>query len=152
MLHTFTYTITNCYAQRSQVHIMNYICPFDRFDRLYCIYSRVVHICISKIITIDSDNGLSPDRHQAIIWTNAGILLLGPLGTNVSEIMIDWSSYIFIQQSGFETRLRNGGHFVQGEEELNCVQSLCDIAYSIGIQKVEHHYLNSQKASHIPPS
>ena len=29
---------------------------------------------------IDSDNGLSPDRHQAIIWTSAGILLIGLLG------------------------------------------------------------------------
>ena len=30
---------------------------------------------------IDSDNGLSPGRRQAIIWTNAGILLIEPLGT-----------------------------------------------------------------------
>ena len=27
---------------------------------------------------IGSDNALSPDRHQAIIWTNAGILIIGP--------------------------------------------------------------------------
>ena len=26
--------------------------------------------------TIGSDNGLSPDRRQAIIWTNADILLI----------------------------------------------------------------------------
>ena len=37
---------------------------------------------------IGSDNGLSPARRQAIIWTNAGILLIGPLGTNFSEIFI----------------------------------------------------------------
>ena len=37
---------------------------------------------------IGSDNVLSPGRRQAIIWTNAGILLIGPLGTNVSEILI----------------------------------------------------------------
>ena len=44
-------------------------------------------ICINKL-TIGSDNGLAPGRHQAIIWTtgNAGILLIGPLGTNFSEI------------------------------------------------------------------
>ena len=35
--------------------------------------------------TIGSDNGLSPSRHQAIIWINAGILLIGPIGTNFSE-------------------------------------------------------------------
>ena len=34
--------------------------------------------------SIGSDNGLSPDQCQAIIWTNAGILLIGPLGTNFS--------------------------------------------------------------------
>ena len=33
---------------------------------------------------IDSDNGLLPARHQAINWTNAGILLIEPLETNLS--------------------------------------------------------------------
>ena len=33
-----------------------------------------------------SDNGLSSIWCQAIIWTNVGILLIGPLGTNISEI------------------------------------------------------------------
>ena len=28
-----------------------------------------------------SDNSLAPGRRQAIIWTNAGILLIRPLGT-----------------------------------------------------------------------
>ena len=32
--------------------------------------------------------GLSPGRRQAIIWTNAGILLIRPLETNFSEIWI----------------------------------------------------------------
>ena len=38
---------------------------------------------------IGSDNGLSPHRRQAIIRTNAGMLLIGPLGTNFSEILIE---------------------------------------------------------------
>ena len=46
-----------------------------------------MHICVGKPIIIGSDTGLSPDRHQAIIWANAGILLIGPLGTNFSEIL-----------------------------------------------------------------
>ena len=33
---------------------------------------------------IGSDNGLSPGRRQAIIWTNAGILLIGSLGERTS--------------------------------------------------------------------
>ena len=48
-----------------------------------------MHICVSKPTTTGSDNGLSPDRCQAIICTNAGILLIGPLGTNFSEILIE---------------------------------------------------------------
>ena len=32
---------------------------------------------------------------QAIIWTNAGILLIGPLGTNFSEILITIETFSF---------------------------------------------------------
>ena len=48
----------------------------------------MTHICVGKLTIIGSDNGLSPGRCQAIIWTNAGILLNEPLGTNFSEILI----------------------------------------------------------------
>ena len=48
----------------------------------------MMHICINKLTIIGSDNGLSPARRQAIIWTSAGILLIGPLETNFSEILI----------------------------------------------------------------
>ena len=51
-------------------------------------WGRVTHICIGKLINIGSDNGLWPGRRQAIIWTNAGIFLIGPLGTNFTEISI----------------------------------------------------------------
>ena len=47
-----------------------------------------MHICISKLLSINSDNGLSPGRRQAILRTNAEILLIGPLGTKFSEILI----------------------------------------------------------------
>ena len=49
----------------------------------------MTHICFSKLIIIVSDNGLSPIRRLAIVWTNAGILWIGPLGTNFSEIFIE---------------------------------------------------------------
>ena len=48
----------------------------------------VTHISVGKLTIIGSDNGVSPGRRQAIIWTNAAILLNGPLGTNFSEILI----------------------------------------------------------------
>ena len=56
---------------------------------------RVTHICVGKLTIIGSDNGLSPERRQAIIWTNVGILLIGPLGTNFSEILIGIQTFSF---------------------------------------------------------
>ena len=50
-------------------------------------WGRVMHICISKLTIIGSDNSLWPIRHQAIIWTNVGLLLIQTLGTNFSEIL-----------------------------------------------------------------
>ena len=59
---------------------------------------------------VQTDNGLSPSRRQAIIWTTAGLLSIGPLWTIVSEIFIktqNFSSnqnhYIFIQENALET-------------------------------------------------
>ena len=48
----------------------------------------MTHICVDDLTINGSDNGLVPTRRQAIIWTNAGILLTGPLQTNFSEILI----------------------------------------------------------------
>ena len=53
------------------------------------------HICASKLTIIDSDNGLSPGRYQAIIWTNAGILLIRALATNISEILSEIHTFAF---------------------------------------------------------
>ena len=63
-------------------------------------WGQVTYICVSKISINDSGNGLSPARHQAIIWTNAGIWLSWTLGTNVSEILREIHS--FIQENAFK--------------------------------------------------
>ena len=52
-------------------------------------WGRVAHICVGNLTTIGSDNGLSPDRCQAIIWTSDGISLIGSLGTHFSEILVE---------------------------------------------------------------
>ena len=59
----------------------------------------VTPICIGKPTIIGSDNGLSPGRCQAIIGTNAVILLIGPLGTNFSEILIEILTFSFKKMS-----------------------------------------------------
>ena len=73
-------------------------------------WGRVTHICVGHLTIIGSNNGLSPGRRQAIIWTNDGILLIGPLGTNFSEILMEihfrWSKYVW------KYRLENVGQFV----------------------------------------
>ena len=58
-------------------------------------WGRVTHICVVKLTIMGSDNGLSPGRHQAIIWTNAGLLLIGLLETNFSEILIEIHTFSF---------------------------------------------------------
>ena len=59
-------------------------------------WGRVTHICVSNIIIIGSDNGLSSGRCQAIIWTKCwDILLIGPLGINFSEILIEINNFLF---------------------------------------------------------
>ena len=55
----------------------------------------MTHICVGTLTIIGSDNSLSPGRRQAIIWTNAGILLIRPLGTNFGEIVIEILSFSF---------------------------------------------------------
>ena len=60
-------------------------------------WGRLIHICVGELTIIVSDNGLSPGRRQAITWTNVGILLIGPLGTNFSEISIEIHTFAFKQ-------------------------------------------------------
>ena len=57
--------------------------------------NRIMTKCIVTPLIISSDNGLLLGRRQAIIWTNAGILLIGPLGTNFSEILIEIHTFSF---------------------------------------------------------
>ena len=59
-------------------------------------WGRVMHICVGyRTIIGRPDNGLSPGLRQAIIWTNAGILLIEPLRTNFSEISIEIHTFSF---------------------------------------------------------
>ena len=51
-------------------------------------WDRVTHLCVSEFTFVGSHDGLSPGQCQAIIWTNAGILLIWLFGTNFSEILI----------------------------------------------------------------
>ena len=45
--------------------------------------------------TMGSDNGMSPGQCKVIIWTNAWILLIVPLGTSFNEILIKTHTFSF---------------------------------------------------------
>ena len=74
-----------------------------------CMSGRVTLICVSKLTINGSDNGLSPGRRQAI--TDAGILLIGPLGTNFSEILVGILTFSFSKFT-WNSRLCYSVHFV----------------------------------------
>ena len=54
-----------------------------------------MHIYVRKLTTIGQDNGLSPGPCQSIILTDALILIIRPLGTNISEIVIGMQTFSF---------------------------------------------------------
>ena len=52
-------------------------------------------VSINSLRPIGSHNDLSPGQCQAIIWTNAGILLIRILGTNFSETLREIYTFSF---------------------------------------------------------
>ena len=67
----------------------------------------VPHICVREL----GQHWLS----QAITWTNADLLPIGPLETKLSEIEIKIQNFFFHENACKKCRLGNGGHFIQGE-------------------------------------
>ena len=49
----------------------------------------MTHLYVNELTIIGSENGLAPDRCQAIIWTNVGILLIETMEKNFSEFLIE---------------------------------------------------------------
>ena len=60
----------------------------------------MTHTCVSRLTIICSDNGLWTDGRQAIIGTNAGILLIGPC--EQTQWNLNRNLYIFTQENKFE--------------------------------------------------
>ena len=86
-------------------------------------WSGVTYICDGDRTIIGSDNGLSPGRRQAIICTNAGKVLIGPLGTNFIEILIESLTFSF-RKCVWKCLLWNGGHVVSA--------SMCSGFWEVG--------------------
>ena len=76
-----------CFVSIHEITVWLIGCRESEF--LVVFVNWVTHICVGNLTIIGSDIGLSPVQRQAIIWTNAGILLIGPLRINFSEIFIE---------------------------------------------------------------
>ena len=110
--HFNPYTFQSVYVQFLSLNALeNFVCKMSTFfwktasqyrirtqnhcGNILTHWGRVTHICVNKLTTIGSDNGLSPGRRQIIIWTNAGILLIWNLGTNFSGISSEIQAFSF---------------------------------------------------------
>ena len=86
-------------TSNNPIHVIRRYAVFIRFIVIYARFlthwGRATHICVGKLTAIGSDNGLSLGRRQAIIWTSAGILLIGLLRTNFSDILIGIQTFSF---------------------------------------------------------
>ena len=113
------------------------------WDLDFTHWGRVTHIYFSKLTISGSDNGLSPGRHQTIIWTRAGILLTAPTGQYSVE---SESKIIHFHPRKFtwECRLKwrpfspispeNSSDYIWQDYQLNrlaryCWHILCCMAY-----------------------
>ena len=97
-LGTLLYLFVNCHVRLPASCMCFSVCLMSLpmwYIQLILLthWGRVTHICVGKLNSIGSDNGLSPERRQAILRTNAEILLIGPLGTNFSEISIEIQTF-----------------------------------------------------------
>ena len=102
-------------------------------------WGRVMHICISKLSIISSENGLSPGRCQAIIWTSAGILLIGPLRTIFNEILNEIHAFSFMKMH-LKMSYGKWRPFCLGLNVLNFLLLNClSLHFMCWIVKILHH-------------
>ena len=89
----------------------------------------MMHICVGNLTIITSDIGPPPGWHQEIIYTNVGILLIGPIGTDCSEHLIEIHIFLF-KKMHLKDRVQNDSHVVSasmcwrinvGWQALNCM-------------------------------
>ena len=92
--------VRTCAYARAELYAGSMNC--SAYARVYArtkYESSLMHICVGNLTIIGSDNVLSPGWRQAIIWTNAGILLT--LG-NKLQWNFNRNSYIFVQENAFQ--------------------------------------------------
>ena len=97
------------------------------------------HICVTKLTIIGSNNGLSPGRRQAIIWTSDGILLIWPSGTNFSEMLsrihIFWFKKMHLKMSsGYRRPFCLGLNVLTGQAYPDLLHNFPDLWLEAHVQ------------------
>ena len=98
-------------------------------------WGQLTHICIGNLTIICLDNGWSPNRHQAIVLTNAGILSIAPSGTNFNEILIKIQAFSFKQWT-WKCRVRNGVYLVSHHARQYTIFAKVSVARSDLVEKM----------------
>ena len=105
------------------------------------INNSILHFLMSVITypygIIGSDNGLSPIRRQAIIWTNAGLWSIGPF----SEISIKIQSFSFTKMYLKMSSVRWRPFYSRGDELILC-----------GLVQLGHRYFRQGFSTDQTPS
>ena len=104
------------------------------------------HICASDLTIAGSGDGLSPGRHQATIWTNYGIFLIGSLGTNFREILIEIHTFSF-EKMHFELSSAKWHPFCLWFNVLR--RDVWYVTYFIRIRSAHDIFFNMTYALHI---
>ena len=109
----------------------------------------MTYICVSRLAITGSDNGLSPGRRQAIIWTYDWVLLIGPFGTNFSKFLIEnhtfsfwkmhvkipstkWRQFVSVLMCLLLNRVLKHGFWLAGNKQLP-IRSHASLSLSINI-------------------
>ena len=91
-------------------------------------WGQVMHICFGNLTTICSDNDLLPGRCQAIIWTNAAILLIVPLWSSFSGILIKIQTFSF-KKMHFKMSPGKYRPFCLGLNVLKLLDCMCKLVW-----------------------
>ena len=91
-------------------------------------------LCLDNLAIIDSDNGLSPDRHQAIIWASGGIVDLTL--RNKIQWNVNRNSNSFTQENAFERVV--SGIFCLGLNVLTNTPLKLLFCLDVNIRKISH--------------
>ena len=134
-----------CVSHRSGVYSIMFYSMLNADSSFWLVNSSppsATYMSVNEV-SIGSDNGLSPFRRQAIIWTSAGLLLIGPLGTNFSEISIKVQNFLFTKMhlkmsSAKVAAILSWGRWVNNHEVWTLISCLMSSMWDI--KRRESHW------------